>query len=91
MGWQQGRAMGRDEPSTPSSQTSDNVADLEASVVTWRHLLQGVLGDTPHTAIQVNTSMFKGCMTLTQTETRVHIYMHTALVTDNGCRCERGQ
>ena len=53
MGWQQGKAMGRDEPSTPRSQANDDVADLEASVVTWRHLLKGVLGATPQAAVQV--------------------------------------
>lgn len=55
MGWLQGKAMGRDEPATPRSQVNNDVADLEASVVTWRHLLQGVLSTTPQAAVQVGT------------------------------------
>ena len=64
VGWQQGGAMGRDEPArpwsipahgavTPRSQASDDMADLEASVVTWRRLLQGLLAATPQAAVQV--------------------------------------
>ncbi len=55
VGWQQGKAMGRDEPATPRSQGNNDVADLEASVVTWRHLLQGILSVTPQAAVQVTT------------------------------------
>ena len=53
MGWQQGRAMGRDTPATPRSLVSDDMAELEASVVTWHHLLQGLLSATPQAAFKV--------------------------------------
>ena len=52
MGWEQGRASGRDETDTPRSQAGDDVAALESSVVTWRHLLQDLLSATPQAAIQ---------------------------------------
>ncbi len=60
MGWQQGKATGRDEPATPRSQGIDDVADLEASVVTWCHLLQAVLSATPQAAVQVKAHRSKG-------------------------------
>ena len=53
VGWQQGKALSRDAPDTPRSSVSDDVAALEASVVTWRHLLQGLLSATPQAAIKV--------------------------------------
>lgn len=53
VGWQQGKALGRDAPDTPRSSISDDVAALEASVVTWRHLLQNLLSATPQAAIKV--------------------------------------
>ena len=53
MGWQQGKALGRDAPDTPRSSVNDDVAALEASVVTWRHLLQNLLSATPQAAIKV--------------------------------------
>ena len=54
-GWLQGKAMGIDESATHRSQVNDDVTDLEASVVTWRHLLQGILSATPQAAVQVGT------------------------------------
>lgn len=52
LGWEQGKASGRDETDTPRSQAGDDVAALESSVVTWRHLLQDLLSATPQAAIQ---------------------------------------
>ena len=52
LGWEQGRASGRDVTDTPRSQAGDDVAALESSVVTWRHLLQDLLSATPQAAIQ---------------------------------------
>ena len=52
LGWEQGRTSGKDETDTPRSQAGDDVAALESSVVTWRHLLQDLLSATPQAAIQ---------------------------------------
>ena len=54
-GWQQERGLAAVHRgnTSPRSQASNDVAALEAAVVTWRHLVQDILSKTPQAVIQV--------------------------------------
>ena len=55
-GWQQERGLAAVHygNASPRSQASDDVAALEAAVVTWRHLVQDIIGKSPQAFIQVH-------------------------------------
>ena len=57
IGWQQERGLAAAHRinASPRSQASNDVAALEAAVVTWRHLVQDILSKTPQAFIQVHT------------------------------------